>query len=151
MHAANHVAVGDEGAVEKDLGETRLAVEAAHRAHGHPVAAEGHHQIAQPAMPLGLRIAAEQPKQGVAERAARAPGLLPEQAPTAAPLVALGARRDAGQIAARVRLRPALRPHLVGAGHLGRTRAFCSSVPNSNSVGASVTPFCEIRCGAPAR
>ena len=68
-------------------------------------------------MPGALRVGAEQPEQVRAERAAGGPGLLAVEHPAAVDLPGLAGHR--GQVAAGVRLGPALAPQVLGAGHAG--------------------------------
>ena len=58
-------------------------------------------------------VGAEQAEQVRAERAARGPGLLPGEPPAAGRVVAHGAARDAGEVAAGVGLGPALAPQVL--------------------------------------
>ena len=71
-------------------------------------------------MAFGFGIAAEQPEEVRAERAARRPRLLAGEAPTAAGFVAHRAALDPGEVAARVRFRPALAPGVLAGRHLGQ-------------------------------
>ena len=67
-------------------------------------------------MALGFWVGAEQPECPLAERRPRTPDLLAVEQPAA---VGLGRRRaQRRQVAARLRLRPRLRPDLLAAGHL---------------------------------
>src|SRR5262245_44837109 len=69
-------------------------------------------------MAFGRGVAAEQAEEMRAERAARRPRLLPRQPPATGRVVAHGLRLDAGEVAARVRLRPPLAPRLLTRRHL---------------------------------
>src|ERR1700722_2946810 len=119
---AEDVAIGDEDVVEEDLGEAGIAVESRDRADGDAGGAEGDEEVGEAAVTLALRIGPEEAEDPVAERAARAPGLLPREfpyAPWRSPRLAFGAdvpsglgtlspAREARQIAPRVRLGPPL-------------------------------------------
>ena len=71
-------------------------------------------------MAFGVGVAAEQPEEMRAERAPCRPRLLARQPPAAVRVVARRLRLDAGEVAARVRLRPALAPRLLARRHRGQ-------------------------------
>ena len=68
-------------------------------------------------MALAVGVGAEQAEQVGAERAPGGPGLLAVEHPAAALVVARGPARERGQVAAGVRLAPALAPEVLAAGH----------------------------------
>ena len=80
-----------------------------------PGRVERDEQVAQALVPLRRRVGAEQPEQVRAERAARRPRLLPVEHPAAVDAPRLAAH--GGQVAAGVRLRPALAPQVLGRRH----------------------------------
>src|SRR3546814_1401774 len=71
----------------------------------------------QPAAALRLRVGPEEPEAPVGERRPRRPGLLPVEHPAAARVVAVCGGPEGGEVGARLRLRPALRPDAFAGRH----------------------------------
>ena len=76
VRLAEHVGVGHEHVVEEHLGEALVAVEALDGAHGDARRREVDEEVGEAAVALGVGVAAEQPEQVRAERAACGPRLL---------------------------------------------------------------------------
>ena len=72
---------GTNDVVEEHLGEALVAVEPAEAAHRDALGVEGHQEVGEPAVALGLGVGAEQSEQVGAERAPGGPGLLAGQSP----------------------------------------------------------------------
>ena len=152
VRLAEHVGVGHEHVVEEHLGEALVAVEPLDAAHGDARRREVDEEVGEAVVPFGVGIAAEQPEQVRAERAARRPRLLAGQPPAAArrrrARPCSGCRRgrcprSAPTSPGTTSARP--RPSWAGCG------PSAPGVPNSKIVGASrKMPFCVTRWGAPA-
>ena len=134
---ANDVRVRHEHVVEEDLGEPGLAAELPDRADRHPGIAQAEQQVREAPMPVaagpgpgaGARVAAcaragvgvsagagaEQPERAVGEGRPRAPRLGAREQPTSVGRDRAGP--DGGQVAARLRFGPGLRPDLVRPRH----------------------------------
>ena len=145
--------VGQEGAVEEDLGEALVAVEPAEAPHGDAVEVERDEQVGEARVALALGVGAEQAEQVGAEGAPGGPRLLAVEHPAAPLVVAPGPAGQRGQVAAGVGLAPPLAPEVVAPGHAAAGRGPAgSAVPYSKTVGARrKMPFWVIRGGAPAR
>src|SRR5690606_17547053 len=104
-------------AVEEHVGEPLVPIEAREAADGHAGGVQGDEEVGQAAVPLRLRVGAEQSEQVGAEGASGGPGLLPGQPPPAGLLVPFGAAADAGEVTAGHRLRPALTPQIRSEEH----------------------------------
>src|SRR5262249_7161350 len=87
-------------------------------AHGDAGRLERHEEVGEAAVALRLGVGAEEPEEVGAERTTGRPRLLPGEAPATGRLVADRPRGDAGQVAARLGLRPALAPGLLPIRHL---------------------------------
>ena len=77
-------------------------------------------EVREAAVAFGFGVGAEEAEEVRAERAARRPRLLAREPPAAAGVVAHALALDAGEVAARVGLRPALAPRLLAGRHLGQ-------------------------------
>ena len=84
-------------------------------AHGDARRVERDEEVGEALVALAVRVGAEQPEQVGAERATGRPRLLAVEHPAA--VDPAGPARDAGEVAAGVRLRPALAPEVLGRRH----------------------------------
>src|SRR5690606_3368216 len=93
-----------------------VSVEAVDAAHGDALAAQREQEVRHALVAAEARVRAKEPEGRVAEGPARTPGLLPAEPPAAldAPRRAL----EAGEVGARVRLGPPLRPQVLRRRHL---------------------------------
>ena len=107
--------VGYEEAVEEDLSEPFITVEATKPAHLDTFSCQGRHKVGEPPVTRRVGVGAEQAKAGVTKRRPRAPRLLPVEPP--ASIDALGAAAYGGEIGASAGLGPRLRPERLRSSH----------------------------------